>query len=391
MNNVREYLNVEIFFSATAFCLLALGIIYVSENSVVLVLYGAFFFGKVIFYLFATTILKHSILNSSLILPKKICQDHNLKQYQENVYGDCFLSSFSFGLATPFLIKAINQSVDYAWLSRWTCLSMFFVPTTIASFIIFETLPVSIVGIILHTLPLLLVFCLIFPIKFNVSKQTAYLLLLATCNILTLWCSSTIFKISLLVTQSTIFLVIAVILIFVDARDLSKSKYLGKSKIIIKKSVLESINNTVFFVGLGVLTNSLSHYNRLIAIVNNIHFSYAIEYVMLILVILPIITIFFIHPLLLYSLLAHNINQHLIFNLGAYNTYILWVGMFIVSQLCSPASVSSILASHVEHTSIFRVSLSRHWRFCIILTLCLLVYSLAMITIKNLVLGINNV
>jgi hypothetical protein len=87
---------------------------------------------------------------------------------------------------------------------------------------------------------------------------------------------------------------------------------------------------------------------------------------LIILFVLPLITIAGIHPLILFNLVFPVVDNALIGTPAA--QYIAWVSMFVSAQLLSPVSISAILAAGALRTSPAKTSYQLHYRFVLALT-----------------------
>lgn len=91
-----------------------------------------------------------------------------------------------------------------------------------------------------------------------------------------------------------------------------------------------------------------------------------------VIVILPAITIFGIHPLILFNLLFPIVDNSLLGTPAA--QYIAWVSMFIGAQLLSPVSISAVLAASSLGISPAETSYRLHYGFVLILSIFVWVY-----------------
>ena len=83
-------------------------------------------------------------------------------------------------------------------------------------------------------------------------------------------------------------------------------------------------------------------------------------------VLIPILSIFFILPLVLFIILSQIISPLLAE--GGFTTiaiYCIWIVMLVNSQLLSPVSLNSILAAKNSQQNIFAASFLTHYSFCI--------------------------
>jgi hypothetical protein len=81
------------------------------------------------------------------------------------------------------------------------------------------------------------------------------------------------------------------------------------------------------------------------------------------LAIFPLITMAGVHPLILFGMFFPLINAPIFDQLPVH--YLAWTSMFVMSNLLSPASISSILAATSLQKSSRETSYLSNWRFCI--------------------------
>lgn len=92
----------------------------------------------------------------------------------------------------------------------------------------------------------------------------------------------------------------------------------------------------------------------------------------LVLSVLPAIAACGIHPLILFNLIFPLINGAIVGGLAL--QYLMWTTMFVVAQLISPVSISAILAASSLGVSPVETSYKLHWRFSLILCVCMYAY-----------------
>lgn len=90
------------------------------------------------------------------------------------------------------------------------------------------------------------------------------------------------------------------------------------------------------------------------------------------LVIFPLITIAGVHPLILFGIFFPVINAPIFDQLPVH--YLAWTSMFVMSNLLSPTSISSILAATSLQKNSRETSYQSNWRFCIGLTIFTFIY-----------------
>jgi hypothetical protein len=93
-----------------------------------------------------------------------------------------------------------------------------------------------------------------------------------------------------------------------------------------------------------------------------------------VLIVLPVITLFGVHPLILFNLVFPVVDNSLLGVPAA--QYIAWVSMFVCAQLLSPVSISAILAAGALGVSPADTSYRLHYRFAAVLAVAVLAYLL---------------
>jgi hypothetical protein len=94
-----------------------------------------------------------------------------------------------------------------------------------------------------------------------------------------------------------------------------------------------------------------------------------------VLVLLPMVSVFGIHPLILFNVIFPLVDNALLGGPAA--QYIAWVSMFMLAQLVSPVSISAILAAGALNVSPAETSYKLHHRFATALALLVMAYLLA--------------
>ncbi len=94
-----------------------------------------------------------------------------------------------------------------------------------------------------------------------------------------------------------------------------------------------------------------------------------------VLVLLPVVSAFGIHPLILFNVIFPLVDNSLLGGPAA--QYIAWVSMFMLAQLVSPVSISAILAASALDVSPAETSYKLHRRFAAALALIVMAYLLA--------------
>jgi hypothetical protein len=93
-----------------------------------------------------------------------------------------------------------------------------------------------------------------------------------------------------------------------------------------------------------------------------------------VLVLLPVVSAFGIHPLILFNVIFPLVDNSLLGGPAA--QYIAWVSMFMLAQLVSPVSISAILAANALCVSPAETSYKLHRRFAAALALIVMAYLL---------------
>lgn len=94
-----------------------------------------------------------------------------------------------------------------------------------------------------------------------------------------------------------------------------------------------------------------------------------------VLVLLPVVSVFGIHPLILFNVIFPLVDNTQLGGPAA--QYIAWVSMFMLAQLVSPVSISAILAAGALNTSPAETSYKLHGRFAAALAVIVMAYLLA--------------
>jgi hypothetical protein len=90
----------------------------------------------------------------------------------------------------------------------------------------------------------------------------------------------------------------------------------------------------------------------------------------MVLFVLPVISIFGVHPLILFNLFFPMVDNALLGTPAA--QYIAWVSMFVCAQLLSPVSISAVLAAGALGVSPADTSYKLHWKFAAVLAVAVL-------------------
>lgn len=326
------------------------------ENKSIYSFFSGFLFLKwVIFYIVSLEILKFSINKWE----KKDKFEFDQNQYTKmEIKLLSLIAAFPFGLGvTSFFNGLSKKRVETLPISQGIAISIVLFPTTPASAYVLDYYRISaIYEVFIIGLPI--VIAMIFSLKeFHVHNliKTKFLILIISIGILN-------------------FIYIATLSFFVDGYFLLKESifYLFLSLYFNKhffRSVINVIIKTkkeiLFFMGIGILGNTL----LLISNYTNYNFdSFLIvsDFIIILpIVMLPLLSIFFIPPFVLFIVFVPYITSLLSIN-GYDNNliYIIWIIMLTNAQLLSPVSLTTILAAKNSQSNIFAESIFKHYKFC---------------------------
>jgi hypothetical protein len=355
---INVFYKLEIVIISILFSLLSISIMFINNDLYYKnVLSGVIHFKEVIFFLAVISILKELI--------RTIKWDKTFSSNNVTLYTIMF--SFTFGLATPVLMKRLfsNKNASITNLTRLVCISMFIFPTTVASSFLYDKLHPNMFYCTTFGLMLLPIIFYVFNMKLSYSTKIVYILMGSILSVSIIFFIKHIFIISLLLSQTYFYIILMIFLLF----------FMDRSKNIDFKNIVREIaSNMILFISMGLFAVSLMNAHI------DLKFNNVIVAAIFLVVIFPSITILFIHPLALFSILGPSINNCLDGFLSNNQLYVLWVLSFILAQLCSPSSIASILAAQHEKKSILTVSFYRHIFFCIklagIVIICVCVWIL---------------
>ncbi len=320
---------------------------------------GFLFLKWVIVYVVSIEILKYSINKWD----KKDSFEFNQNQYTKmEIKLLSLVAAFPFGLGvTSFFNGLSKQSIKTLPISRGIAISIVLFPTTPASGFVLDYYRITaIYEVFLIGLPIAI--AMIYSLKefsiYNLIK-TKFLLFIISIGILN-------------------FIYIAILSFFIEGYFLLKesifylllslyfNKYVFKD---MYKIIIKTKNEIFFFMGVGILGSTLvltSNYT------NYSFDSYLIisDFMIIIpIILLPILSIFFIPPFVLFIIFVPYITSLL--NINGYGNnliYIIWIIMLTNAQLLSPVSLTTIIAAKNSNSNIFVESVFKHYKFCLKLT-----------------------
>lgn len=322
---------------------------------------------NILLYLFSLGLLKLSLENRQNFQSVTYHQEE-YSYYQRQILG--IMSAIPFGLGVSSFFKGISNhktEVDIKPMSEGMTASMLIYPSTLASSFAYDFLGMnSLLTLFLLGFPI--VFILFFPKeKQDISdikellKSKFFLMvfILGGINILYISILSLFFNKGYVFKQAIFFTILALIInpkIFLQ----------------IQKVIINQYKMFLFFIAVGLLGHSFKE----LLVVSNItdfirYFDNIYLLAILVIGILPIISMFFIHPLVLFVICSPVISPIMTKNsISLSLIYVLWTTMLISSQLLSPISLTSVLSAHNSNSNIFKASFLMHYKYvCKIFTI----------------------
>lgn len=137
-----------------------------------------------------------------------------------------------------------------------------------------------------------------------------------------------------------------------------------------------SLPEILLFVSMGILGNLLIQQNAFAGILMFFEELYPKELVVVVIIIaLPLMTLLFIHPLILFVVFSQSFTEILLgVGYAPAAVYLVWIIMFISSQLLSPTSLATVISAKNSGKTIFEESFIKHYAFCIKLTVIGIAY-----------------
>lgn len=325
---------------------------------------GAFLLKYVIVYLISLEILKTS-LSSKKNLFNLNFDLNSLSKNQLRFIS--LLSAFPFGLGVSSFLQGISKTiVSTKYVSQGMTLSMLIYPTTLASGFVFDYYKINFLfSISIYGIPVILLF--LFPYNKNlVFKKYGMLVLkiimLAIINILYINFISFFFENNFLIKQSLFFIMLA---FFLNKTILVKLFFIIKC---LYRQIL-------FFLAIGLFGSSLLEYQSVLFLKKDLLSSYSFLLPLLPIIFIPILSILFIHPLILFLIFNSFLDElFFYFNYTNLDMYFLWIIMLINSQLLSPVSLTTVISSKNTGTNIFAESFLKHYKFVFSLSVVSFLY-----------------
>ncbi|MFT6915594.1 MAG: hypothetical protein ACJAWL_001903 [Motiliproteus sp.] len=348
-----------------------------SYDNISMSLYKAFegmvFLKAVIIYVVAMEVLKTSILNRSAFKSLFFVQE-NASNIETKTLS--LICAFPFGLGVSSFLKGLSAGeIDTKTISRGLTASMLLYPTTLASAYIFDffkiddLLSVFAIGAPICILMLLPSFgglssCIVNKRLFKV------VLCFATMNIAYLYAASLLVSGSILIKQSIFFILLSMIF----------KKNVLSHWADMKATMLKQI---FFFVGVGAFSFSF------IPLINTFDATAVLELLgpelilVVPIVIVPMLSIFLLHPLVLFIAFSQVFTEPMLSSGFSYQQMcIAWVVMIINSQLLSPVSLATVMASFNTNTNIFTESFIKHYKYVIFISSISITYLLLLRSIN---------
>lgn len=323
---------------------------------------GFLFLKFIIVYIVSLDILKRSLYK---------IRNYNL-QFHQSFYGDSEIKilsmfcAFPFGLGVSSFLRGIaNEKINTLPVSQGMTLSMLLYPTTLASGYILDYFSInSIYCNFIYGLPIvvLMIFNKNLSLKHLISDKLIHIVIfLGVINLAYIWVASMLFKTNFLIKQSIFFLILALMI--------------DKKSVIRIKTVLCSLKQKIlFFMSVGlfgsVMLSVISNFDT-----NNINFlSNKNTIIFFPIVFIPLVSVFMIHPLILFIGFALVVTPYLT-NAGFsdQSIYMIWIVMLINSQLFSPVSLTTIMVID-KNNNIFLESFNKHYKFFIKLSVISMIY-----------------
>lgn len=357
------------------FTILALVLSIFTNTKDVNIISGFIFLKYVIIYVIALELLKMSLSSkNSKFLDIKF--DSHKYTYSETIVIS-LLSAFPFGLGVSSILKGLSKnSINTLPISQGMTMSMFIYPTTLASGYVLDYYKLSsILYIFIYGLPI--VFAIVFVFK-NISfaklakdKLVVSILKIGTINVIYIAGMSILIDGNFLLKQSFFFIALSIIN--------NKSILLYSLK-----AIYNVKDQVIFFLGSGifgkVITSVISNTDpSTFQSLENLNL-----YILILIpiVVIPIFSIMLVHPLVLFIMFAPILSSSLnIFS--DLSIYVIWITMLINSQLLSPVSITTVLASKNTNTNIFTESFIKHYKFCTTISFTVILYLLFTHTIIN--------
>lgn len=327
-----------------------------NSNAVLDFFKGFLFLKSAIIYLLSLELLKHSLNRQTTKLKVKFnqCNYNNIE-----IKLLSLVCAFPFGLGVSSFLRGVSsEPLKTSDISQGTTASMLIFPTTLASAFLIDYFNItSLISVLIYGLPIS--FVMIISLKSNSinniirSEILFTVVVLAIINACYMWTTSLIIESNFLFKQSLFFILLSIYFYPLSLKKIHRIIYDAREQI-------------TFFLCIGLLGSSS------IPLIKDLDLSY-LDYfsnsnliLFIPIVLIPILSIFFIHPLVLFIILSPIISPLLAE--GGFTTiaiYCIWIVMLVNSQLLSPVSLNSILAAKNSQQNIFAASFLTHYSFCI--------------------------
>lgn len=276
------------------------------------------------------------------------------------------LSLATVAILTGILSQVLQQPLDGARLSmRAVCLTMFLIPTTVASAAVSASLPgLSMVQVLGLGAPVVLagvLLCIRIRPKLHVDQSGApdgrWLMAVIAAFVL-VFCLSlatgAAIPEAIGITGLALFLLDGLYRRIKPAALVSGAGAAARS---CSGEVMLMLACGLLAVALSRVGGELPFLRQAVALIWS---SPAMAYGV-VLLLLPAITLFGVHPMILFNLVFPIVDNSLLGSTAA--QYLAWVSMFVAAQLVSPVSISAILAANALGVSPAATSYRLHGRF----------------------------
>ena len=316
-----------------------------------LFLQGAILLDDVLVYILALQILKSS-LNTRRIFT-------NLQYNQVDYSSDktrllALVSAFPFGLGVSSFLKGLSKSaINTKPISEGVTASMLIYPTTLASGFVFDSFGLSsLSALFLFGLPVVITIFLISLKKSLLSlvKTKLFLIVavLGLCNYLYLLTLSQFIPQYFMLKQALFFILISFLLNVKIASNIPHVLWATK-------------NSFVFFICVGILGHAFINWLDSLNLTISHSLLNIFVFVAIPVFIIPLFSILFIHPLVLFMIFNPVLSPHLLeAGFSSLSIYVVWIVMLINAQLLSPVSLTTVLSVSNSSTNIFSESFMKH-------------------------------
>ncbi|MDC9723270.1 MAG: hypothetical protein PSN34_10955, partial [Urechidicola sp.] len=300
-----------------------------------LILQGAVFLDDVLIYILALEILKLALSTRRIFT--------NLRYSQVDLSYDqtrllALVSAFPFGLGVSSFLKGLSKdAINTKPISEGMTASMLIYPTTLASGFVFDSFGLSsLPTLFLFGVPIVISIFLISLKKPLLALTKSRLFLITTalglCNYAYLLTLSQFIPHYFMLKQALFFIIISFVL---NIRVVTGIPY----------ALWRARNVFIFFACVGILGHACINWFDSLGLIVSYNWLSAYVSIAIPIFAIPLLSIFFIHPLVLFVVFSPLLSPHLI-NLGIsdLSIYVIWIVMLINAQLLSPVSLTTVLS-----------------------------------------------